>query len=201
MIPNEQIKRLERAFQQVNRRHFMSPRRRHMADINAAVPIGFGQTISQPSTVAQMLLWLAPSLDQRILDLGSGSGWTAALLAYLVGPKGMIYAVERIPELKTFGENNCRTFGCTNVQFHLTENELGLPKHAPYDRILVSAAASNAMPDELINQLTPNGKIVIPVNHSIFELQKADGNIAYRRQHYGFSFVPLILPKNETVNE
>lgn len=176
----------------------MPLRRRHMADMNSAVPIGFGQTISQPSTVAQMLLWLAPVINQRVLDLGSGSGWTSALLAYLVGPKGKIYAVERIPELKKFGENNCRTFGCRNVQFYLAEGELGLPLHAPYDRILVSAAANNAIPRELIDQLAPNGKIVIPVNNSIFELKKADGDIAYSRKHYGYTFVPLVVPKSET---
>lgn len=169
-----------------------------MADVDAAVPIGFGQTISQPSTVAQMLLWLEPLAGQTILDVGSGSGWTTALLAYLVGRKGSVYAVERIPKLKTFGEKNCQTYGCTNVQFYLASNRLGLPQCAPYDRILVNAAAHNEIPQALIDQLAPNGKIVIPVNHSIFELKKTNGKIAYSRQHYGFSFVPLVLPKKES---
>lgn len=198
MASNILSSRIVEAFQQVDRRHFMTPRRRHMADIDAAVPIGFGQTISQPSTVAQMLLWLAPLPGQSILDIGSGSGWTTALLAYLVGLKGRVYAVERIPKLKAFGENNCRRFGCANVQFHLADNRLGLPQYAPYDRILVSAAAHNAIPDELIDQLAPNGKMVIPVNHSIFELQKNDEEVASSRQHYGFSFVPLVLPRGDS---
>ena len=199
MITKELSYRIEQAFQQVNRRHFMPPTIRDMAAVDRALPIGFGQTISQPYTVRNMLLWLAPAMNQRILDLGSGSGWTAALLAYLAGPEGMIHAVERIPELKTFGENNCRAFGGKNIEFHLAGRTIGLPSQAPYDRILVSAAADKDIPPDLLQQLAANGKMVIPVGHSIVELKMdADGGIAYRRDHHGYSFVPLVVPDDDT---
>jgi len=194
MSAKELMKRLEKAFKHVERARFMRTRDRHLAPIDAAFSIGQGQTISQPYTVKHMLMWLEPEAGQRVLDVGSGSGWTTALLAHLVGPKGEVYAVERVPELKQFGEKNCRKFGCPNVQFHLAGNELGLPQYAPYDRILVSAASDTEVPQTLIDQIAPNGKMVIPVNHSIDELKKDEGgNIAYHNQHHGYSFVPLIV--------
>ena len=176
----------------------MPPAINNLAAVDRAFPIGFGQTISQPYTVRNLLQWLAPAMDQRILDLGSGSGWTAALLAHLVGPKGMVYAVERIPALKTFGENNCRDFGANNIQFHLAGRELGLPGHSPYDRILVSAAADSEVPPDLLQQLAANGKMVIPVDYCIVEIKmNADGGIAYRHEHQGYSFVPLVVADDD----
>ncbi|SQD77697.1 protein-L-isoaspartate O-methyltransferase family protein [Moritella yayanosii] len=192
-------KRVEQAFTAVKRTHFMPADNQHLADYDVPFSIGHAQTISQPTTVKHMLLWLAPQSGQRILDVGSGSGWSTALLACLVGPKGRVYGVERIPELKRFGEANCRRFGCDNVEFFIAENNIGLAAYAPFDRILVSAAASEAIPDELIKQLAPNGKLVIPVHNSIFELQKdALGDIEYCHEHFGYVFVPLIIEiKNE----
>ncbi|KXO10872.1 Protein-L-isoaspartate O-methyltransferase [Moritella sp. JT01] len=186
-------KRVEQAFRTVKRRYFMPTDNQHMADYDAPFSIGHAQTISQPTTVKHMLLWLAPETGQRILDVGSGSGWSTALLADLVGPTGSVFAVERIPVLKRFGETNCQRFGGNNIEFFITENRLGLATHAPFDRILVSAAATDEIPDELIDQLAPNGKLIIPVNNSIFELQKdAQGEIEYCHEHLGYVFVPLI---------
>lgn len=186
--------RIKQAFLKVNRCHFMPEPYLHMADYDMPFQIGFGQTISQPTTVKHMMTWLAPSAGQTVLDVGSGSGWSTAILAYLVGPRGMVYGVERIPQLKRLGENNCEKFGCDNVEFYLADNNLGLPEHAPYDRILVSAAAASEIPHELISQLAPCGKLVIPVNHSIFELEKSpQGDIAYCREHSGYVFVPLVV--------
>jgi len=186
-------KQVEQAFIAVQRVHFMPTDNQLMADYDAPFSIGHAQTISQPTTVKHMLLWLAPLPGQRILDVGSGSGWSTALLSYLVGTKGCVFAVERIPELKLFGETNCHRFGCDNVEFFTAEKKLGLAAHAPFDRILVSAAATCGIPDELINQLAPNGKLVVPVSNSIFELQKdAQGHIEYCHEHFGYVFVPLI---------
>jgi len=190
-------KRIEQAFIAVKRIHFMPADNLHMADCDAPFSIGHAQTISQPTTVKHMLLWLTPQTGQRILDVGSGSGWSTALLAYLVGPTGFVYGVERIPALKQFGEANCRRAGCDNVEFFVAENKLGLAKYAPYDRILVSAAAADGIPDELIKQLASGGKLVIPVNHSIFELHKnTQGDIAYCHEHVGYVFVPLIVERD-----
>jgi protein-L-isoaspartate(D-aspartate) O-methyltransferase len=195
MVSAEISGRIKQAFLKVQRYHFMPEPYLDMADYDMPFQIGHGQTISQPTTVKRMMLWLAPSAGQTVLDVGSGSGWSTAILAYLVGSKGLVYGVERIPELKRFGENNCRKFGCDNVQFYLADKLLGLPEHAPYDRILVSAAAADEIPHELISQLAPCGKLVIPVKNSIFELQKSpQGDIAYCREHPGYVFVPLVVP-------
>ena len=85
--------------------------------LTSPLPIGFGQTISQPTTVKFMLSWLDAMPGDEVLDIGSGSGWTSALLADIVGPQGIVYAVERIPELVKFGRDNCRRLGIENVFF------------------------------------------------------------------------------------
>ncbi len=197
--------RINHAFAAIERHCFMPADNQHMADCDAPFAIGHAQTISQPTTVKHMLLWLAPEAGQRILDVGSGSGWSTALLAYLVGPTGTVFGVERIPILKRFGETNCRRFGSDNIEFFITETKLGLATHAPFDRILVSAAATDEIPGELIDQLAPNGKLVIPVDNSIFELHKdAQGEIEYCHEHVGYVFVPLITataPDNDQENE
>ncbi len=136
-----------------------------------------------------MLQWLAVKPGNKVLDIGAGSGWTTALLGYLTGPKGHVYAVERIPELVKTGETNCRRVGCTNVSFHQAGKQLGLSSHKPYDRILVSAAAKE-VPQTLLDQLAPGGCLVVPVEDTIYRVQatkKGYNSIAYP----GFAFVPL----------
>ncbi len=191
--------RIASAMQKVERRHFMPADKRRWAGVDAASAIGHGQTISQPTTVRRMLTWLEPMPGQRVLDLGSGSGWTSALLAQLVGSEGEVFAVERIAELKHFGEDNWRNFsrdrqGYASVQFFLAQQQLGLVEHAPFDRILVSAAAEQGIPKQLVKQLAGEGKLVMPVRHSIFELRlDNDGELDYCREHTGYAFVPLIF--------
>ncbi len=181
---------LDEVFEQVERANFMTPEYRHLAEIDEAMPIGHGQTISQPYTVRKMLEWLDVRPGQKVLDVGSGSGWSSALLAKLVGPKGRVYAVERVPELLDFGRANVERAGARNVEFQPAGDELGLPAAAPFDRILVSAAADK-LPKELLAQLEPGGKMVIPVHNDILEISqtKADTEI---KKHPGFVFVPLI---------
>lgn len=184
-----------KAFDDVPRANFVLPEYADRADWDVALPIGFGQTISQPSTVESMLRWLEIEPGNKVLDVGSGSGWSAALLSRLVGATGKIHAVELIPELVVFGRGNCQRLGIENTEFHLAGKFYGLPKHAPYDRILVSAAA-NSVPGELIDQLKKGGKLVIPVGNDIIEIDKTLTGKLETNVHPGYVFVPLV-PGNQ----
>lgn len=151
------------------------------------LPIGFGQTISQPSTVFFMLKLLNPKKGEKILDVGSGSGWTTALIAEAVGEKGKVFGIEKIPELVEFGRNNLSKYDFKNVQIFKAGKELGLPKEAPFDKILVSASAKE-ISQELVNQLKDKGVMVIPVGNDILRIEKGGKTEKYE----GFVFVPLI---------
>lgn len=175
----------------MQRQNFVPEEQRVNANVNAPIPIGYGQTNSQPYTVEKMLRWLEPESGNKVLDVGSGSGWTTALLAYLVGRNGKVYAIEKIPELVDFGRDNCKRLGIQNVQFFEAVKEYGLPNHAPYDRILVSASAAK-IPQELLEQLNPGGKLVIPVKSDILEITKNTDSSLETKIHPGFIFVPLI---------
>lgn len=182
---------IDKALQRVKREDFLPDDIKNQANIDSALPIGFGQTNSQPTTVRLMLEWLEPQPGDRILDVGSGSGWTTALLSQLVDKKGKVYAVERIPELVDFGRNNVERLGIKNASFHRAGSKYGLPKYAPYDKILVSASADH-LPKELIEQLKVDGKLVIPVNYDILEITKTDKVNFDINKHPGFVFVPLV---------
>lgn len=155
------------------------------------LPIGHGQTISQPTTVAMMLEMLHPQAGQKVLDIGSGSGYTTALLAYIVGDKGSVTGLERVPYLVKYGNDNLKKYGWKNVKIIQSENGLGLVGET-FDRILVSAAA-NEFPLKLTQQLNIGGKLVIPVKNSIYEITKKEDGELQGVEHYGFTFVPLIF--------
>lgn len=176
----------------INRADFLPLDKKDLSHMDSPIPIGFNQTISQPSTVINMLEWLDVNEGDKVLDVGSGSGWTTALLSIIVGLKGYVYAVEIIPELLEFGRNNCQKYGLMNVRFFLAEKGiLGLPDKAPFDRILVSASA-NELPARLVAQLKPGGKMVVPVMDSIIEITKNDSGKITRIAHPGYIFVPLV---------
>lgn len=175
----------------MQRQHFMPDDIKDQANWDMALPIGFGQTISQPYTVQMMLEWLEVESGNKILDVGSGSGWTTALLSYLTGKRGFVYAVEKIPELVAFGRDNNRRFGVKNARFFLAGSQYGLPKHAPFDRILVSASAVS-LPQKLVEQLNAGGKMVIPVVNDILEITKQTNGKLDIQTHPGFVFVPLV---------
>lgn len=181
---------LEQAFATIERAQFVPEDLRDQALLDMPLQIGFGQTISQPSTVEAMLEWLEPEEGDRVLDVGSGSGWTSALLGYLVGDEGKVCAVELISELVTFGKENCQKAGISNVVFFQAGSQYGLPEHAPYDRILVSAAA-DALPPDFLQQLKVGGKLVIPIGHDILEITKTSVDDSETLRHSGFAFVPL----------
>lgn len=182
---------IEKAFQKISRANFVTEDQRGLAAIDAPLPIGFGQTISQPSTVKLMLEWLEAEPGSKVLDIGSGSGWTTALISHIIGLKGKVYATERIPELVDFGRNNSERIGAKNVKFFQAGIKYGLPKHAPFDRILVSAAAQK-LPEELLAQLNVGGKLVIPVQNDILEITKTSDTEYETNVHPGFVFVPLV---------
>jgi protein-L-isoaspartate(D-aspartate) O-methyltransferase len=182
---------VEEAFRSIPRANFLLSESAADAELNMPLPIGFGQTNSQPETVHLMLEWLGVEPGDNILDVGSGSGWTTALLAYLTGPKGHVTAVEIIPELVQFGRHNCARIGIHNVQFHQAQKQIGWHSEAPYDRILVSAAA-NTLPPGLLDQLRPNGRLVIPIRNSIWVLDKDEQDVISQIEKPGFVFVPLV---------
>lgn len=182
---------IDKAFEFVAREDFLPPEVRTDAGQDVPLPIGYGQTNSQPSTVRRMLKWLDAQPGDRVLDVGSGSGWTSALLGHIVGDSGRVYAIERISELVAYGRENSSKYDLSNVSFHRAGEAYGMPEKAPFDRILVSAGADE-LPDELLAQLAIGGKLVIPVGSAIFEVAKRESGDVQIIEHEGFVFVPLV---------
>ncbi len=179
------------AFKSVDRHDFILPEYEDESYGDYPLPIGDGQTISQPSTVAFMLELLQPQEGDIVLDVGSGSGWTSALLSEIVGERGFVYGVELVPELVNFSRDNLLTYGFDNVEiFQASVGVLGLPEHGPYDKILVSAAGYD-LPEELVEQLKIRGRMVIPINDSIFKIDKVGEDDIREERYQGFVFVPL----------
>lgn len=183
------------AFSEIDRVEFVPENFQHDAGADIPLPIGHGQTISQPLTVAVMMELLDPQRGQNILDVGSGSGWTTALLAYIVGKNGHVTAVERIADLCETGKRNAEKYSFITrdaiAEFHHVDGAQGYVQNAPYDRILVSASADE-IPQALKEQLAVGGKMVIPVHNSIWYVEKKGDADFYTEEYPGFSFVPLI---------
>lgn len=181
----------EEAFKVVKRGDFLSSKYKDEDIGDHPVPIGYGQTNSQPTTVAFMLELLQPGVGDRVLDVGSGSGWTTALLAEIVGDKGKVFGVELIPELVEFGQKNLTKYNFGQAQILQAEKGvLGLPKKGPFDKILVSAAARK-LPEELVEQLKIGGRIVIPIKNSVWRIDKVSEKELDEEEFPGFMFVPL----------
>ena len=178
------------AFEKVDRKNFILDEYAQMAYDDNALPIGHGQTISQPYTVAFMLELLAPKVDENILDVGSGSGWTTALLAHIVGTEGRVWGTEIVPELVTFGSKNLKKYPYKHAEI-LQAKELGLKEHAPYDKILVSAA-SEVLPRELVGQLKIGGTMVMPIKTAVWKVVRKSKTRERVEKHEGFAFVSLI---------
>lgn len=182
------------AFKKINRADFLPDDLKNEAGVNAPLPIGFGQTNSQPLTVAFMLELLAPQPGEKILDVGAGSGWTSALLAYCVSEQGKVYAIERIPELCEFGKNNVAKYNFINkvtVEFACADGTKGWPEKAPFDKI-IAAASAQEIPVAWREQLKVNGKMVLPIKNSIWLITKKPADKFSEKEFPGFAFVPLI---------
>lgn len=195
------------AFRIIKRVDFLPDDMKDLAELNEALPIGWGQTISQPLVVAFMLELLQPQKGQKILDVGSGSGWTSALLGCVVGGArfsdgriiisenpGKVIAIERIKELLEFGKNNVSKYDFTKkgiVKFVLGDGAEGYEKEAPYDRILVSATAKEFF-SSWQKQLKVGGRIVFPMDSSLWLYIKKSESEFLSESYPGFVFVPLV---------
>lgn len=198
------------AFTAVPRARFLPENERGRAGSNVPLGIGHGQTNSQPSTVADMLTLLDPQPGDQILDLGSGSGWTTALLAVLVGDHGRVVGVERHGELLDRARAAVEGFDTDTevdpgsgaaenphapIEFiESTPGVLGAPDRGPFDRILVSAGADH-LPDELVAQLSIGGVMVIPVDGEMLRVERAGSSVEHVNisRHGLYRFVPLIV--------
>ncbi len=175
----------------VARTGFLRRNERPDAGRDEPLPIGSGQSCSQPRTVRHMLRLLEVEPGQRVLDVGSGSGWTTALLAHLVGPQGSVIGVELEPDLAAWGASNLSRQGVPWASIRPSAPDvLGAPRDAPFERILVSAEATE-LPEPLLSQLAVDGLLVIPVRGSMLRVRRVADGPPEITTHGFFRFVPL----------
>jgi protein-L-isoaspartate(D-aspartate) O-methyltransferase len=183
---------IERAMRAVPRREFLPRSQRPFASQDRPLPIGRGQTSSQPTTVAAMLRLLKVPIGARVLDIGAGSGWSTALLAYLTGPQGEVLGVERDSRLTEWGAANLERTGMGWARIvQATPGVLGQPRENGWDRILVSASAP-ALPRTLVEQIGYGGRMVIPIRTSLLLIERLPDGRTRATDHGGYRFVPLI---------
>jgi protein-L-isoaspartate(D-aspartate) O-methyltransferase len=190
--------RVMQAMKDVPREKFVPKNLRMMAFENGPLPIGHGQTISQPYIVALMTDLLQPETGHRILEIGTGSGYQAAILSRLCE---RVYSVERVPELGEEAFERLRALGYDNIETRVGDGYAGWPEHAPYDGIIVTAAAP-FIPPALVEQLKPGGRLVIPVGErfgrqDLMLVEKGADGALHEKTILGVAFVPLIGDKRE----
>jgi protein-L-isoaspartate(D-aspartate) O-methyltransferase len=189
--------RVLRALELVPRERFVDPDQRDLAYEDHALPIECGQTISQPYVVAAMTEALSLAPDHRVLEIGTGSGYQAAVLAHLCSE---VITVERYRTLADLAAQRLHALGLDNVTVIVGDGALGAPEHAPFDRIVVTAAA-NDIPQSLVEQLKGGGILVIPVGppggvQSLLRIRKkTDGEGMEREELMAVRFVPLVPGK------
>lgn len=185
--------RVMQAMATVPREKFVPEHLHYQAFDDGPLPIGFGQTISQPYIVALMTDLLELKPEHRVLEIGTGSGYQSAILAQLCEK---VFSVERIPELSMLAVERFKQLKYKNIETHIGNGYLGWQEHAPYDGIIVTAAATH-IPQALVDQLKPGGKLVIPVSVASFGQslllvkKKMDGEIE-KKDVLGVAFVPLV---------
>jgi protein-L-isoaspartate(D-aspartate) O-methyltransferase len=182
--------RLLEAMRSVPRHCFVPPDYRHLAYADGPLPIGSGQTISQPYIVALMTNLLSLSGEEKVLEIGTGSGYQAAILARLAR---QVYSIERHAELARRAAGILENLKFSNVSIHVGDGSLGLPAFAPYQAIVVTAAAPR-LPQPLRDQLDDGGRIVIPVGGQLgqyLECWRRQGSEFTREVLVPVAFVPL----------
>ena len=180
------------AMASVPRHEFVPKKLRDLAYANRPLPIGHGQTISQPYIVALMTELADLRPDDVVLEIGTGSGYQAAVLAKLVR---QVYTIEIIPELGQRAETDLRRLGYANVQVRIGDGYHGWPEHAPFDAILVTAAPDR-IPTPLLEQLRPGGRLVVPVGPTdrtqwLKLLRKDERGALHEEDVLPVGFVPL----------
>ncbi len=159
------LQELETYFHSLDRSFFLDDDMKKFAGLDRPLPIGFGQTISQPTLVLEMTRLLEPEKDSKVLEIGTGSGFQTAILAKV---SAEVFTVERIDELMEKAKERLKTLNFSNIRYKLGDGSSGWQEHAPYDRIMVTAAAG-AMPVELLDQLATGGRMIIPVGTPDFQ--------------------------------
>ncbi len=184
-------RRVLEAMARVPREEFVLPEYRGSAYEDSPLPIGFGQTISQPLIIAMMTEALELSGDEKVLEVGTGSGYQAAILAELAR---LVVTTERIPALAERAREVLSKLGYQNVKIYLSGENLGWPEEAPYDAIIVTAAAPK-VPPELLEQLQVGGRMVIPIGsrylQELYKITKGEKKNTVQNLG-GCRFVPLI---------
>ena len=184
------------AMRTIPRHLFVPEEYRRDAYDDCPLPIGDGQTISQPYIVASMTELLAPSRQMRVLEIGTGSGYQAAVLAQVFKE---VYTIEIVPELGASATALLKKFGYTNLTVRVGDGYLGWPEKAPFDRIVLTAAPPE-IPQTLIDQLEKGGRMVAPVGSSVWEqelvvLDKLPNGKVTSRTVYPVRFVPMVKAK------
>lgn len=183
-----------RAIAKVPRHLFVPSIHRSHAYVDSPLSIGYAQTISAPHMVAMMCDLLELQEGQEILEIGTGSGYNAAVMAEIVGRKGKIYSIERIEKLAISAREKLEKAGYSNVEVILDDGSLGHAEHAPYDRICVTASAPDT-PKPLVEQLKRGGIMVLPEGETyqnLYVIRKSmDGEIT-KENRGGVVFVPLV---------
>jgi protein-L-isoaspartate(D-aspartate) O-methyltransferase len=189
--PAVEDERVLAAIASVPRERFVALEHRHRAYENVALPIARGQTISQPLVVARMLELLELTPEDRVLDVGTGSGYHAALLARLAGE---VVTIERVAELSAAARTTLAELGCANVTCLVADGWRGLPEHGQFDAINVAAACAT-LPYALYEQLRPGGRMVAPVGDEQQHLTRITRMASGGAQHETMEavrFVPLV---------
>lgn len=186
-------KEVEKAFLDIPRENFVPDSLKKVAYIDSPLEIGKGQTISAPHMVAIMVEALDLKIGQKVLEIGTGSGYHSAIVSKLVGENGHVYTTERFSSLSENAKKNLENTGITNVTVVTKDGSEGLPEFAPYDRIYVTCAAPD-IPPPLIEQLKDQGKLMVPVGKMICNLElieKIEDKII-KKNLGGCAFVPLV---------
>jgi protein-L-isoaspartate(D-aspartate) O-methyltransferase len=185
--------RVESAFREVPRHNFVPESLKNRAYENEPIHLMKRQTISQPSVVSRMTEWLDLKEGQKVLEIGSGSGWQSAILAKIVG-NGKIFTVERHSKLASFAKKNLERLGIKNVKIILGDGRSGLIEESPFDRIMITAACKE-VPPALLDQLSLGGLLIAPVGEniqSLILLKKTPEGIVEIKNQKGYVFVPLV---------